>query len=70
MLDTTTNQTTQRLADGSWYLHVRTRDVAGKVNRIPVEEAKPAGEQGVYCGVSGPSNRTGEFDFGLVPGSP
>jgi hypothetical protein len=22
------------------------------------------------CGVSGPSNRTGEFDFGLVPGSP
>jgi len=22
------------------------------------------------CGASGPSNRTAEFDFGLIPGSP
>jgi hypothetical protein len=22
------------------------------------------------CGASGPSNRTGEFDFGLMPGMP
>ena len=32
VVDTTTNQDTHQLADGSWYLHVRTRDVAGNWN--------------------------------------
>lgn len=29
VISTTTHQTTQQLGDGDWYLHVRTRDVAG-----------------------------------------
>ncbi len=32
VLDTTGNQEIQQLADGIWYLHVRTRDVAGNWN--------------------------------------
>ena len=32
VVDTTTNQDTHPLTDGSWYLHVRTRDVAGNWN--------------------------------------
>ena len=32
VVDTTTNQHTHQLANGSWYLHVRTRDVAGHWN--------------------------------------
>ncbi len=32
VVDTTTNQDTHQLAGGSWYLHVRTRDVAGNWN--------------------------------------
>ena len=32
VVDTTTNQDTHQLANGSWYLHVRTRDVAGNWN--------------------------------------
>ena len=32
VVDTTTNQNTHQFADGSWYLHVRTRDVAGNWN--------------------------------------
>ena len=32
VVDTTTNQDTHQLAEGSWYLHVRTRDVASNWN--------------------------------------
>ena len=37
VVDTTTNQGTRQLADGLWYLHVRTRDGAGNWNTGAVD---------------------------------